>query len=355
MAIITPANLTFNGTEVRDFAEAVIESLYDYPLLNTYMTVVGGVKAKQQIALIGHLHKITRLDPGCGQGQYTPNIPMSEKYWNPVDLKIWLNMCWKDFLATFMVYYENVKTEKADLTTTQIFSEWLVKDVDNAANEDIVRIAWFADTAVGTGDLSSTAAVADYNQINGLWKQIFAIAALHTNQRVVIAENAGTDKAGQQFNNDDTIAKTATGYFQSLIFNADTRLRSRADGIILSTRSLTDQYIRERMSFANIDMSYTRTETGILTLQIMGVPVYVVDQWDRVIQADLVNTTTYHIPHRAVYTVKSNLQVGIDGPAGNDFTDWAVFFDQMTETSNIKGLYKMDAKVIEDYLVQVAY
>jgi hypothetical protein len=355
MAIITPANLTFNGKEVRSFAEAVIESLYDYPLLNQYMTVVGGIKAKQQIALIGHLHKITRLDPGCGQGQYTPNIPMSEKFWNPADLKIWLNMCWKDFLATFMVYYENVKTEKADLTTTQIFSEWLVMDVDNAANEDITRIAWFADTAVGSGNLAAGVAVADYNQIDGLWKQIFAIAAANPAQRVTIAENAGVSKTLQQFDGTDVTNKTATGYFQDLIFKADTRLRSRADGIILATRSLTDEYIRERMSFTNIDMSYTRLETGILTLQIMGVPVYVIDQWDRVIQGDLVNTTTYNIPHRAVYTVKSNLQVGIDGPSGNDFTDWDVFFDKMTETSNIKGLYKMDAKVIENYLLQVAY
>jgi len=356
MAIITPANLTFNGKEVRSFAEAVIESLYEYPALNQYMTVVGNIKAKQQIALIGHLHKITRLDAGCGTGQYTPNIPMSEKFWDPSDLKIWLNMCWKDFLGTFMVYYEHAKTRKPDLTDTEIFSQWLLEDVDNAANEDIVRISWFANKNIAAGDLAGgSGSIPDYNQINGLWKQIFAIAAANPAQRVTIAENGGASKVLQQFDSSDVTAQTATKYFQDLIFKADTRLRSRADGIMLSTRSLTDEYIRERMAFSNIDMSYTRLETGILTLQIMGVPVYVVDQWDRVIQADLLNTTTYVLPHRAVYTTKSNIQVGIDGPAGNDFTDWAVFFDQMTETSNIKGLYKLDAKVIEDYLVQVAY
>lgn len=355
MAIITPANLTFNGKEIRSFAEAVIESLYEYPALNTYMTVVGNVKAKQQIGLISHLHKITRLDPGCGQGQYTPNIPMSEKFWNPVDLKIWLNMCWKDFLATFLVYYEKAKTEKADLTSTEIFSMWLVDEVDNAAKEDIVRIAWFADTAIGTGGLATGVAVADYNQLNGFWKQIFAIAAANAAQRVTITQNAGASKTAQQFSAADTTNQVATGIFQSLIFGADTRLRTRADGFILSTLSLVDQYQKERMAVTNIPLAYDRVENGITVFKIMGVDVYAISQWDRVIQGDLVNTTTYNIPHRAIYTVKANLQVGIDGPGGNDFTDWSVFFDQMTETSNIKGLYKMDAKVIENYLLQVAY
>lgn len=355
MSIITPANLTFNGKEVRSFAEAVIESLYDYPALNTYMTVVGNIKAKQQIGLISHLHKITRLDPGCGDGKYTPNIPMSEKFWNPVDLKIWLNMCWKDFLGTFMVYYEKAKTDKPDLTNTEIFSQWLIDEVDNAAKEDIVRIAWFADTAITSDDLAAGVAVADYNQLNGFWKQIFAIAAANANQRVTIAENAGATKILQQFDAADTTAQVATGYFQSLIFGADTRLRTREDGFILSTLSLVDQYYRERMAVTNIPAAYDRVENGINVFKIMGVDVYAISQWDRVIQGDLVNTTTYHIPHRALYTVKSNLQVGIDGPAGNDFTEWDVFFDKMTETSNIKGLYKMDAKVIEDYLLRVAY
>jgi hypothetical protein len=355
MAIITPANLTFNGKEVRSFAEAVIESLYEYPALNTYMTVVGNVKAKQQIGLISHLHKITRLDPGCGQGQYTPNIPMSEKFWNPVDLKIWLNMCWKDFLGTFMVYYENAKTQKPDLTTTEIFSQWLIDEVDQAAKEDILRIAWFADTAITSGQLAAGVAVADYNQLNGIWKQLFAIAAANSSRRVTIAKNAGASKVAQQFDATDTTNQVATGIFQSLIFSADTRLRTRADGFILSTLSLVDQYYKERMAVTNIPMAYDRVENGIRVFKIMGVDVYAIDQWDRVIQGDLVNTTTYNLPHRAVYTVKANLQVGIDGPAGNEFTNWDVFYDKMSETSNIKGLYKMDAKVIEDYMVQLAY
>lgn len=355
MAIITPANLTFNGKEVRSFAEAVIESLYEYPALNTFMTVVGNVKAKQQIGLISHLHKITRLDPGCGSGQYTPNIPMSEKFWNPVDLKIWLQMCWKDFLATFMVYYEHAKTQKPDLTTTEIFSQWLIDEVDNAAKEDIVRIAWFANTAIATGDLDAGAAVADYNQIDGLWKQLFAIGAAHATQRVTITKNAGASIVLQAFTATDTTNQVATGIFQSLIFNADTRLRARGDAFILSTLSLVDQYYRERMAVTNIPMAYDRIENGIQVFKIMGVDVYAISQWDRVIQTDLLHTTTYVSPHRAVFTVKQNLQVGLDGPGGNDFTDWDVWYSKDHETSNIKGLYKMDAKVIEDYMVQLAY
>lgn len=366
MAIINPAQLTFNGKEVRTFAEAVIAKLYTYPNINEYSTIVPNVKAKTQIALLGHLSKITRLDPGCGSGKYTPTIPMTEKFFNPADLKIWIVTCWKDFLATFMVYYEREFAKKPDLTVTEIFDQWLVDEVDNAMMEDAIRIAWFADTAIGASNLvGGSGDVANYNQIDGYWKQIFAIMAANTSQRVTITKNAAATYVLQQFTQTDTDNRVATGIFQSLIFGADTRLRSAPDGIILATQSLADQYLKERMSYSNIPESYMRVETGntntngLFYIEIMGVKIYVISQWDRVIQGDLLNTTysgaAYYLPHRAVYTTKTNLQQSLDGGDLNDSAVWNIWYSQDDETSNIKGLYKTDVKVVEDYMVRAAY
>lgn len=356
MAVITPGDLSFNGLEVRSFAEAIIESIVEYPQLSDMHSVQEGIVAKQQIALIGHLSKITRKDLGCGNGKLDKTIPMSEKFWDPVNFKIWLSECWEQFEDTFMVYYLNVGKDKPDLTTTEIFSQWLVEEVGDAGAKDALRIGWFGDTAAAvtpTGNLSTGVSPLDYSMLDGFWKQIFAVATTDTARRITITENAGASYAAQAFDAADVTNKTATKYFQQMIFGADRRLRAAADKAICATRSLTDQYILERLDYANIPEAYTRLENGIDTLNILGVQVFVMDQWDDIIRSDFDNGTKYYLPHRAVMSTKANLPFGFDTAVGP--TDFDVFYDKMSETSNIKGLYKMDVKVIEDYMVQVAY
>jgi len=351
MAVINPSDLSFNGLEVRTFAEAVIEQMVEYPQMADMHQIIEGIVSKQQIALLGHLNKITRKDLGCGNGKLDKVIPMSEKFWDPVNMKIWLSECWEQFEDTFMVYALNVGKEKPDLTTTEIFSQWLVEEVGDAGAKDALRIAWFGDTAAA--NISAGVNALDYSMLNGFWKQIFAVVADDATRRITIAENAGASYVLQQFDAADVTAKTATGIFQKLIFGADRRLRAATDKAIWATRSLTDQYILERLDYANIPEAYTRLESGIDSLNILGVPVYVMDQWDDIIRSDFDNGTKYYLPHRAVMSTKQNLPVGFDTAVGP--TDFDVFYDKMSETSNIKGLYKMDVKVIEDYLIQVAY
>lgn len=366
MAIITPSQLTFNGKEVRTFAELVVQRLYTFPSINEYSTIVPNVKAKQQIGLIGHLSKITRLDPGCGSGQYTPSIPITEKFFDPKDLKIWLQICWKDLIPSFMAYYERAFAAKPDLTATEIFDNWLIDEATNAMLEDAIRIAWFGNTAVVAADLTNGSAdVPNYNQINGYWKQIFAIIAADATKRVTITKNAAATYVLQAFDSTDITNKTATTIFQQLILKADSRLRSDADAFILATQSLVDEYLLERMSFTNIEESYKRAETadgrvvnGLFYITVLGVKVYVMSQWDRII-ADLVNPTysgaAALLPHRAVYTNKMNLQQSLDGGDLSDTTVWNIWYSNDTELSNIKALYKTDVKVIEDYMIRAAY
>lgn len=357
MAVINPADLTFNGQEVRSFAEAVISQMVEYPQMEELHQVLSGIVAKQQIAILGNLSKITRKDLGCGLGKLSKITPMSQKFWDPVNFKIWLSECWEQFEATFMVYYLNVGKDKPDLTTTEIFSQWLVEEVGQASARDAMRIVWFgdklADNIADGGNLTLGVEPLDYTMIDGLWKQLFAIGTATPARKTTIAKNAGISYVAQTFDDADTTANVATKIFQSLIFKADRRLRAMADKAIWATRSLTDQYMLERMSVTNIEQAYTRVESGIDTLQIMGVKVYVMDQWDDVIRADYDTAVKWYLPHRAVMTTKSNIPVGFDTAIGPK--DFDVFYDKMSETSNIKGLYKMDTKVIQNHLVQLAY
>ena len=288
MALINPADINFNGEEVHDFAEAIFTELYANPFLDQNHLIVEGVVAKQQIAIFGHLSKITKKDPGCGLGKVSKTIPLSQKFWNPVQLKIWLSECHKQFDATFMVYYKKKSKEYPDLTVTEIFSQWLVEEVAQAAAEDVLRIAYFGDTAADHvadgGVFTAGTDLPDYDQIDGFFKQAFAIGAANPKQRVAIAKNAGATYAAQTFDDTDTTNRVATKLLQNMLFNSDSRFRADANFEYIATRSITDQYIRERLNNDKLETVYTREESGIDSIMVLGKKVFVYDIFDRTIQ-----------------------------------------------------------------------
>lgn len=356
MPIITANQLTFNGTEARQFSEAIVEEGFQNPSIEELHVIFEDIVAKVQIPLIGRLKKITKKDLGCGTGKTSKNIPMSEKFWDPEQMKIWLSICYTDFDQTFMLYLRNKGIDFADLTDTDIF-DFLLQMVQEAAPEDLLRIGWFGDTAAATisggGVFKNGTDLTDYNQINGFWKQLFAICAATPARKVSIAKNAGASYAAQTFDTTDTTNRVATKIFQQLTLKADARLKGKASKRIYATRSLADQYVQERLDNDKVEIAYTRMESGIDKLMIMGVEVIVIDLWDRTIQEDQDNGTKWNLPHRAVMTEKTNIPFGLDLKAA--IGAFRIYFEESDETSNIKGGYKADAKVLEDHLVQVAY
>lgn len=356
MPIITPSQLTFNGTEARQFSEAIIEEGFLNPSLEELHLIFEDIVAKQQIPFIGRLSKITKKDLGCGTGKTSKNIPMSEKFWEPEQLKIWLSICYKEFDQTFMLYLRNKGIDYANLTDTEIF-DFLLSKVTEASPEDLLRFSWFGDknaaTIANSGVFTNGIDLTDYDQINGFWKQLFAIVAATPARRVNIAKNAGASYAAQTFDATDTTNRMATKIFQQLTLKCDARLKGKATKRIYATRSLADQYVQERLDNDKVEIAYLRMESGIDKLMIMGVEVLVIDLWDRTIQQDQDNGVKWNLPHRAVMTEKTNIPLGIDMKAA--IGAFRVYFEESDETSNIKGGYKADAKVLENHLVQVAY
>ena len=73
-ALITPGDITFNGQEVRSMSEVIIEDAYQNPSLNEFHTIVENIVAKEQIAYLGTLSKMTKADAGCGTGKQRPGL-----------------------------------------------------------------------------------------------------------------------------------------------------------------------------------------------------------------------------------------------------------------------------------------
>jgi hypothetical protein len=353
MAILNPNDLSFHGEELRSIREAIQEAVFNKPALTEFHTIYEDLVTKKQIAFLGRLGKITRADEGCSSTPLSAGITMSEKFWEPERFEVWLQECYTNLEDTFFVWSKNRGLSEPDLTGTD-FAAFLVERITDAMSEDVQRIAWFSDKNIAsiddtpTGVLSSGVSPLDYNVIDGFWKQLFAIGTANPNQVYTISENSQPNYIDQ----DDLATDRAFKVYSALLNKADYRLRSATNKVIVSTQSLVDNYATYLESQGN-DASFIRIEEGFSVLRYRNQNIIGYDLWDRYIRSDFDNGVTYDLPHRAVYTTISNLALGVDqASALADLDQW---FERKDKTTNFRGGFKMDAKVLESYMVALAY
>jgi hypothetical protein len=353
MSLINPAQLTWNGEEIKTMAEAVFTSVYQKPDINIFHTVVTPIEAKKQIAYLGLLGLVGKKSSGCSPTSDAKTIPMSEKYWNPEDIFVRLEQCWKDLDASFWVWAQRKGLERADLTVGD-FADFVVERLADALQELVLRIAWFNDTAAAlvtdspAGNVTAGTDITYFNIIDGLWKQIFAICTSAPARLCAISENAQATYVTQ----DNLAADRALKVYQCLKYNADNRLRNQPDLVIISTTSLVDNYEKYLMS-QSITPSYEKIMAGFDALKFNNIPIIGFNFWDRYIRTYFDNGTKYHLPHRAILTTKRNLLIGTDNASALSETD--VHYDKVTKKNYWDVAFKEDAKVLEDYMIQAAY
>ena len=351
MPLIDPTDLTFNGEEARTLQDAIIESSFENPAVADLMTVYDGIITKKQIPFLGRLSKITKTDAGCGTGLLDTNIPMTEKFWEPANVKMWLGMCAQDLDNSFFVYLRRNGLDRDNLEGTEIAS-FIVDTMSDAASEDLLRIIWFndkdAENVADGGVIKNGVSLTDYTIIDGIWKQIFAVVTADAARKTAISENGLASKALQLA----LAADKAFTTFQKMVAAADSRLIGSPDKIIIATRTLVENYATYLESQGN-DASFVRIENGYVTLRYRDIMIYGMDFWDRTIQADFDNGTTYDLPHRAVLTTPANLAVGYD--LASDVGAVEVWYERKDEKMNFRGKYRVDAKLLEGYMIQAAY
>ena len=354
LTVINVAQLTFNGQEIRSLEEAIMEVIFQKPELNAIHKMVPGIVAKKQIALLGRLGTIGIKDPGCDPASSSNNIPLSEKFWDPTGVFNRDEQCYTDLEASFFVWGLENGVKKPDLTKTD-FAKFLIDRTDDAVLEAIWRIAWFGDKDVADvgasppGNLALAADVKFFDLIDGFWKQLFAITTTDPARRFTIVENAlGTETLQLAL-----ASNRSFKLLQDLVGKADKRLKGHKNKVIYWTDTLNDNML-EFLESQNVNSSFERIEKGPGgKLSFRGIPIEVIDSWDRNIAGFFDNGVKLHKPHRAVLTVKDNIQLGIEDEAS--LTTLDPFYDKKTKKFFVDTLFKMDAKIIEDHLVQVAH
>ena len=356
MSTIDFSTITFNGQEVSSLREAFYQAVFQNPAIDQFHTVVTGIKAKQQILHMGQYGLMgKKIDATCDITPSTAILPVNQKYWTPVFIGDRVEQCYTDLLNTFFVWGLKNGVHKADLTNTD-FALFLEERLSLAAYETALRFAWLGNTAAAlqpAGYLATTVDLGYYNAMNGFWNQATAIAVADASKHITISRNAGSSYSTQQFTSADTDAKVVTTMFESMIYGADLRLRGAKDKVIVATQSVVDQYARERKAASAIELAYERTESGIDTFKIDGIEVIPFQFLDRHIRQYENNGTAWNQPHRALFTTKSNLQIGTEEVS--NFNELDPFYDPKSRLYIVDYSFHLDAKIAEDNLVMVAY
>lgn len=352
MALIDADALTLNAREAETVSEVIFQRVYNDSDLAEYHEMETGIDVKTQIAFAGRLGLLGKKTTGC-----TPNeaggFELTEKFWTPVLEDFRLKHCQADMPALLKLFRKSqrINPDFFDAVGTQEFGV-IISAVEAAMIENMHRKIWFNDTAAETiadGGVFKNGTDLDYfNSFDGLFKQIFSEVPSNAGNRVTITANAGNSYANQALAED-----AALGIFEQMVLAADDRLVSAEDGFILATRSLADNY-RATLRNKNLGSGFLEVvEEGRPKLYFDGIEVKVRYDWDRYIKTYQDNGTKWNLPHRAVFTTKTNIPVGT--LSENDLNKLDVFYDKTQRTNIMDAAYTIDAKHLEAYMTVAGY
>lgn len=348
----------FCGEMVSSFAETLYTLVFEDPKLSAIATIVTGIKAKKQVVILGILDLVGRkkTTTQCAPLDSEEQIDSVEKFWDPEHIEDRFVECWKNLLEKFTVWGLKSGIQKPDLTGTD-FANFLEDQILDGLRRSVLRIAWFSDKDAESftdgGHVKDGLNLDYFNPIDGFWKQFYAIVAANPAQRVTISENAGANFAAQAFDAADITARKVTGIFQQMYAKADERLLGSSDVAFYVTRSMAEQYRLERTDFANIEISYKRTEEGWDYLEYNGIPIIVLAFQDRMIKQYFSSATVAYQPHRAYLATKSEMQIGVEEE--RNLSEIETFYDQREKEYVADILYTLDAMAVRDEMFVFAY
>ncbi len=356
MPIINPADISYTRDEIKDINEAVHELAFNNPVLNSIHRVETGIKAAKALVILGRFTGLAgKKQTACSPTPNANGIKGTDKTWTPKYIADRFVQCYADLLTEFYAWGLKEGINKPDLTGTD-WDNFVQMRMKELIEETILRKVYFDDTALvaGTGNNLSAGDAAYFKDLDGFWKQAFAIVTADADRRYTIAKNAEATYEDQEFDDADTTAKTATKILQNITRKADSRLKglSNDQKVILATQSIVDQYTLELES-QGVDASFVKIESGHTAILYNGIAVVAFDLWDRVIRAYFDNGTKYILPHRAWYTTKKNLAIGTENEGILD--EFNPFYDAVTKQYFIDFGFMLDAKVVEDNMNQLAY
>lgn len=357
--LFNPADITWNGKEVTALSEAVIERVFQKPGLRDFHTIIPGIVAKTQVVFLGRLGLVGKKNTGnCAPAANASEIGVSDKFWLPEYIEDRFQKCWTDLEETFFVWGLGKGIKKAELSGTD-FWNFLEEILADAVEECVLRLAWFGDKDAKNYSYSPPGVIKNgidvdyFNPIDGFWKQIFAAVATNSARKAgTITKNSGSTFDLQAFDDNDITNKVVSKYFRLLLTKADYRLRGETGIRIYCTQSMFDQYVAE-LEASGLTPAFEVITNGITVLKRSGVEIVAINFWDRYINTYESNALKAHLPHRALLTIKENLQIATEEES--NFSELTTYYDPKEKDMTIDFGFNEDAMLVEDYMMEVIY
>lgn len=345
--VLDMSQFTFCGETVQAVSEMVFDEVINAPEVALFHTVYPGIVSVKEIGFIGEGGLVGVEHQGCDPVPQQWNIATRKLKWEPKEWEVLIHLCAKDLQATAAVYSLRNKMPFADFAESD-YANIVVEVLATALKKFIIRLVWFSDVDAATAGILSPGIDADYFTIlDGFWKQILAQTTVNASQRVVITENAGASYAAQAL--DPT--KVRDTYLPELVYGADMRLRGKSNGIIVCTQSFYDAYAKSLKGIQLESMLVNLTD-GVRTLTYDGKPLIAVPVWDEMIREYENNGTKLNQPHRAIYTTKEVLGIGVNNPS--EFENIEIWYDKDSRKVKLEGMGIADAKLTNPIMFQVA-
>jgi len=344
--------LTINTEEASEIGAAILEKEFVNGLLSEYHNIETGIEHDTQIVFAGKIADGLKVVSGC-----TPNaggnLVLTEKKWEPKKYDVRFTHCASDMSALLKLF------KKAQRVNPDFFDRVDSEELGLVASRVIMMLRdtlpekiWFSDTAAavhGSGGVFTTGVDVDlYNVQDGLFKQVIAAINSGDDNYVEISENAGANYAAQVLATDKALA-----ILTSMRKAADERLLDDPEAAFYVTRSIAENY-RDSIRTKTLGAGFVeRTENGTNQLFFDGIPVKVMNFWDRFIKANQDNTTKYNLPNRALLTTPENIPVGT--LSEDDFEALDSFYDKTLKSNIMDVALSLDMKFLEGYMAVAAY
>ena len=344
-------NLHFTPDELRSLNELIVLAFLESPKIETLTTVYRGIKNDKRIGLIpGKFGLVGKAAQGCDPVPHCYEIEASEKTWEPKYLEVILDICITELTDSLMRLALNCGIDVYDLTKTQI-ATFLLDRFSPAINDMIFRYAWFGDTAAANfpgGVITPGVDVTFFNVLNGYWQQLAVIAAADASRQTALPGNDQLTYALQLSVATPVLMANA---INNMIDAAVPELAMQPDRMILVTQSVMQRLRRFLQALGTVFQDYKLMTNGLEVANWDGIPIYSIPMWDQMIQAYENNGTYWNYPHRALYTSKSNLALGM--VCTSLFENINFFYDQRSRYNRLEATDAFDMKIIDDRLVQI--
>ncbi len=356
---IDEAALTMAALEVINSQDFIIEKVFNQSTLAELHAIRTGITMKEQIVFAGQMGMVgLKGDATCTRKTSGAQSVLSQKYWEPQGIEDTLVHCQAEIDKLYKAYYSKITSYKENYEmTSSDLATFLTMLIDNAISKLIHRAVWFGDKNVAASQAALAGLKVGANSVyfdyfDGLFHQIFAAVSALTVKHVSIAENAQVTLPLQL-----TLAADRTKAIMDAMWSvADPRLKSDPNATFYCTGVLFENYVT---SLEKLSEHFTieTTQSGLSTVTKKGKKVVNMETiWDLDLQTyfedNSINNAGY-LPNRIILTTPENIPVGTLNQ--NDFTDLEIWYEKQTRTNNIGFGFSLDSKLLEEYMIVVAF